>query len=74
MVLRLEPQLAQSGAGYTQAIRDAEFRHGEVCRRFEAGHASREDVTAALRALEQLWLVEIARAKRVRRAAVGGTP
>lgn len=62
MVQRIEPELAASGAGYTPTLRRLEVAVDEAARTND-----RPAITAAIRALEVGWRVEIAKAQRTRR-------
>lgn len=74
MVLRVEALGKGTGYGYTPKIRELETDWESAAEAYNKSGVERETVTLALQRLEQAWMVEIARAKRVRRAAVGGTP
>jgi hypothetical protein len=68
MVLRVTALMAGTTAGYTPAIRSAEARLDELARRYDVGELTRRDVSVAISALEELWAVEIAKARRQRSA------
>ena len=66
MVVRIEPLLAASGAGYTPKIRALEDDVDTAMRAFNAGSAERSTVSLAIRQLELEWRTVIARAQRTR--------